>query len=693
MDIAELAYKFDAKDVDKATASLQRNATASTKTATATEKLERQYAATMKQAKLFGAAVGAVGLALVAGVIKNTLEAEKVQAQLAAVLRSTGGAAGLTAVELNAMAAALQMTTTFGDEEIVSAQSMLLTFTKIGREVFPQAIESILDMSQALGVDLKSATIQVGKALNDPILGVTALGRAGVQFSEDQKKMIEALVETGHQAEAQAIILAELETQFGGSAVAARDTLGGALKSLQNAFGDLLEGDTGGDGIRGAKAAIEDLTRTLQSAEVKSAFSKMIEDATQAAGALIPLLIKLDDLAGRMRGKADVGAALQGYGESLAGVADRERSLTAMIEKLEASDASHIGFERRETAIARMRGELEKTSAILAHFAEEERKFAQAAAASPAGGGTPMADGGVDVILAGEGFGSGKGGRTASDKAAAEAARLKAEADRLAEDAVRKRDAAEADFLRTMEDLRAEMGGPLAQVQLDYTRRENELIELAKLAGLSQEELAGSLDILEEARLRDVAAIEKQIEAEKKRAQEEADRPLIDRMDGLRNTTAGFFVDLVKNGEDAIDRLQDYLLTNALNSIGQQIAEGMFGDFGTTGSGSKGSGFAAIFGSLFGGGRALGGGVRGDRMYQVGERDRPELANIGGKQYMIPGDRGNVEPMGNAPHRPAPAPRSGDLHVHIQGATSKRSLDRIAIEHGRRQRRAEREMG
>jgi phage-related minor tail protein len=158
------------------------------------------------------ALMGTAAAGLAGVVIANTIEAEKVQAQLAAALKSTGGAAGLTQEQLNDMAGALQKTTTFADDTISSAQALLLTFTKIGGDIFPEAIEAALDMSTALGTDLTSATQQLGKALNDPIKGISALGRAGVQFTEDQKGMIESLVDAGRVAEAQTIILGELET-------------------------------------------------------------------------------------------------------------------------------------------------------------------------------------------------------------------------------------------------------------------------------------------------------------------------------------------------------------------------------------------------------------------------------------------------------------------------------------------------
>lgn len=196
-------------------------------------------------AKRAGIAVGvALGTGAVLALRKVVAESEAAQfaqAQLAAALKSTGGAAGLTASALNAQSAAMQRTTTFSDDAVTAMQSVLLTFTKVGGETFPRATKAIADLATRMGGDLQGAAVQVGKALNDPVQGITALTRVGVSFSEGQKEVIRNLVETNRLAEAQAMILAELETEFGGSAEAARDTLGGALKALGNAWGDLFE--------------------------------------------------------------------------------------------------------------------------------------------------------------------------------------------------------------------------------------------------------------------------------------------------------------------------------------------------------------------------------------------------------------------------------------------------------------------
>lgn len=163
---------------------------------------------------------------------------EQAERRVEQAIRSTGGAAGFTADELKKMANEYQAVTTFGDDVILQGQAMLLTFTNIGRDVFPQATEAMLNMSAAMGTDLQSTAIQLGKALNDPIRGLDGLGRAGIQFSEEQKTLIQQLVLAGDAAGAQKIMLAELETQFGGMAEALADTDAGQMQQLANTFGD-----------------------------------------------------------------------------------------------------------------------------------------------------------------------------------------------------------------------------------------------------------------------------------------------------------------------------------------------------------------------------------------------------------------------------------------------------------------------
>ena len=264
-DLLQFSIQVNDSDVPKAERSLDRLESATKRATSGTDHLARSAERYMKMAAGYAAAIGGVLAANAAlqKFIDSTIEAEAVQAKLAAVVRSTGGAAGYSAPQLSEMASALQRVTTYGDEAIIGAQTLLLTFKNIGHDVFPRATESVLDMATVMGTDLNSAAMQLGKALNDPIKGMSALGRAGVQFTGSQKEMVEQMLRANDLAGAQAVILKEVEGQMGGAARAARGTLGGALTALEEAFGDLFE--LGGSGSDDLRRAIERIAETVTS--------------------------------------------------------------------------------------------------------------------------------------------------------------------------------------------------------------------------------------------------------------------------------------------------------------------------------------------------------------------------------------------------------------------------------------------
>lgn len=163
-------------------------------------------------------------------------------AQVEAGVRSTGGAAGFSVKELKRMASELQGITRFGDEQILQgATAQLLTFTNITGEAFKRTQQAALDLATRLGGDLKSASLQLGKALNDPVSNLSALSRSGIQFSDEQTEVIKSLTQTNRLAEAQGIILDELQRQYGGSAAAAAKAGAGGIIQLKNSLGDLTE--------------------------------------------------------------------------------------------------------------------------------------------------------------------------------------------------------------------------------------------------------------------------------------------------------------------------------------------------------------------------------------------------------------------------------------------------------------------
>jgi hypothetical protein len=195
---------------------------------------------------LAGAAL-AGGVALIGKSLRDAAESQKVFAQTEAVLKSTGTTANGTAKDIQALAASLQKSTAFNDEAILSGANLLLTFKNIQNQagdtndIFDQTVKASLDVARAMGTDASGEAIRLGKALNDPVKGISALTRVGIQFTDQQKEQIKTLTASGDLLGAQKIILAELQSQFGGSAAAYAQTFAGQVESLNNELNDLSE--------------------------------------------------------------------------------------------------------------------------------------------------------------------------------------------------------------------------------------------------------------------------------------------------------------------------------------------------------------------------------------------------------------------------------------------------------------------
>lgn len=223
---------------------------------------------------LGGALAGFSAGAVFTKFIRETIDAEQEQRQLAAVLRSTGEAAGWSQDRLNEMAATLASSSIFSEGEINQAQTRLLSYTGIVGETMPRAMQAVIDMASRMGMDVTSSAETIGRALDVPSQGLAALSKQGFRFTDDQKKLVEQLEATGKTAQAQGIILAALESSYGGAAAAARDTFGGAVKALQNNINDLLTGDEGS--MRQLKSSVETLNATLTSDQTRNAFKTLV---------------------------------------------------------------------------------------------------------------------------------------------------------------------------------------------------------------------------------------------------------------------------------------------------------------------------------------------------------------------------------------------------------------------------------
>jgi hypothetical protein len=168
---------------------------------------------------------------------KSTVEAAKTAAgahkRLAAVFAATGDATGEAAKKAEDFAGSLSKQIGVTAPVIENGQALLATFKSVSGEagrsagIFDRATAAAADLAAAGFGDLSSNSVQLGKALEDPTKGITALARSGVTFTDSQKKAITAMVKSGDLLGAQKEVLAAVEGQVKGTAKA---TAGAAAK-------------------------------------------------------------------------------------------------------------------------------------------------------------------------------------------------------------------------------------------------------------------------------------------------------------------------------------------------------------------------------------------------------------------------------------------------------------------------------
>ena len=240
-----MEVEFTAKDdgVGRTTSSVRKAiGGVGTEASKAGKSTEAGMGRASKATSRFASGVGKIGLgtALGGGLVRaagavadafgdmfaEAQEAAKVGKVTDQIIKSTGGAAKVTAGQIGAYAQALSNKIGVDDEAIQAGQNLLLTFKGVKNE--GAGLSAIFDRATSAGADLAAAGFgsiesnakMLGKALNDPTKGMTALTRAGVGFTDGQKKQIKSMQESGDLLGAQKIILKEVESQVGGTAAA-----------------------------------------------------------------------------------------------------------------------------------------------------------------------------------------------------------------------------------------------------------------------------------------------------------------------------------------------------------------------------------------------------------------------------------------------------------------------------------------
>jgi uncharacterized membrane protein YgcG len=148
---------------------------------------------------------------------------------------------------VSAYAESLERTIAVDADVIKATQTKLATFGNLTRSVneaggaFDRATRAALDMAAAGFGTAETNAVQLGKALEDPIKGISALAKSGVTFTEQEREKIKTLVESNRLFEAQSLVLSAIEKQVGGTAEASAssfDKMKFALAGISDTFGE-----------------------------------------------------------------------------------------------------------------------------------------------------------------------------------------------------------------------------------------------------------------------------------------------------------------------------------------------------------------------------------------------------------------------------------------------------------------------
>ena len=228
--------EFDGKGISKAIAQFKQLETTS----------EKANFAIKKAAVPAGIAVAALGGFLV-NAAKGAEEARQANQRLGNVLDSMGF--GEATDRVSAYAESLEKTIAVDADVIKATQTKLATFGQLTKTVneaggaFDRATLAALDMAAAGFGSAESNAVALGKALEDPIKGITALAKSGVTFTEQEKEKIKTLVESNNLLEAQDMVLKAIEKQVGGTSEASAssfDKMKFSLAGISDTFGELV---------------------------------------------------------------------------------------------------------------------------------------------------------------------------------------------------------------------------------------------------------------------------------------------------------------------------------------------------------------------------------------------------------------------------------------------------------------------
>lgn len=223
-----------------------------------------------RMAQTFRAVLGATVMAgLTTEMARAAIEAEKASNRLNAVIRATGGAAGVARKEIDVLADSLASGTLFDDDAFRNAAAELVKFGNIHGDVFRGAMRLSADLASFMGTDVPKAAQMIGRALQSPTEGITMLEGEFGKLSEAEEDHINTLVRQGRAVEAQNAVLELLQKRVGGAAETMNTGLTKATGDLSEAWGELMEtvganGTLFNDTLGGATQLLKDIKGEME---------------------------------------------------------------------------------------------------------------------------------------------------------------------------------------------------------------------------------------------------------------------------------------------------------------------------------------------------------------------------------------------------------------------------------------------
>lgn len=255
---------------------------------------------------------GAAVASFIGDSFAGALEAEQNMARLGQVIESTGGIAGVTVREAEALADEFKNLAGGSDDAVISIIDMGLRMGTISEEMMPAFIQSTLDLGAVMG-DAGRASQLMARAVEDPVGVLGALRKAGILVNETTEAQIKAMVKSGDTAGAYALLMGRVEEATAGAAETmamttagqwaiftetvadAGETIVGAfLPAIMSIGGPILE--TVVPAISELAGAIGTLFTSLLSGDGSDAFSVLVQNfgltvtQAQAVFAVIDML-------------------------------------------------------------------------------------------------------------------------------------------------------------------------------------------------------------------------------------------------------------------------------------------------------------------------------------------------------------------------------------------------------------------